>query len=173
MSGEAAPFRGAEYHLDGHRVARLAKREATLLGAEMARLDPWARLKISGAGLAATLSPVGDASLYAPVSFGLYEPGEGGALLGAVAIRPRFLNGPYLALLYVRPDCQSRGTGQAALSFMQMEAQKSGANGLWVSVSAFNSRATSFYRRFGFADVGLVPGLIRDGEDEQLMRKAI
>ncbi|TFF21848.1 GNAT family N-acetyltransferase [Jiella endophytica] len=179
IGGGTAPFRAEAYHVAGHWIAPLAAGEAAILAAEMATLDPWARLGIAAEGLAATLSPAGDPSLYAPVAFGLRQAGVEARLagqdelLGACAIRPRFLNGPYLALLFVRPAAQSRGTGRAALAFMEQEARRSGANGLWVSVSAFNDRAFAFYQRFGFAEVGLVPDLLREGEDERLMRKAL
>ncbi|MBO0906193.1 GNAT family N-acetyltransferase [Jiella sonneratiae] len=167
------PFMAPRYDVAGHRIAPLTAAEARRLAEEMAGLDPWARLGISAASLAATLGPGADSSPYAVRGFGLFDPVGEMEPLGAAAIRPRFLNGPYLALIFVRPGCQSRGTGRAALAFMEEEARRSGANGLWVSVSAFNERAFAFYRRFGFEEIGRVPGLIRPGEDERLMRKPL
>jgi ribosomal protein S18 acetylase RimI-like enzyme len=40
-------------------------------------------------------------------------------------------------------------------------------------VSAFNEGARRFYVRHGFVEVGTVSGLVREGFDEVLMRKAL
>ncbi|MCB8839540.1 N-acetyltransferase [Aurantimonas sp. VKM B-3413] len=164
-------FGGREYESRDHLLRPLSAAEAAALGAEMAATDPWARLGFSADGLAGALAPRERIAPESPVTFGL--EGLGGALAGAVSVRPVWLRGPYLALLFVRPQSQSRGTGLAALEWMEAEAGRAGANSLWTAVSAFNDRAFSFYRRFGFEEVALLPDLVMPGEDERLLRKPL
>jgi len=40
-----------------------------------------------------------------------------------------------------------------------------------ISVSSFNTEARRFYERQGFAEVALLPDLIKPGFDEVLMRR--
>ena len=44
---------------------------------------------------------------------------------------------------------------------------------LWLCVSAFNVAAQRFYARHGFERVATLAGLLRDGDDELLMRKRL
>ena len=40
-------------------------------------------------------------------------------------------------------------------------------------MSSFNVAARSFYARHGYSEIGTVPGLVRDGFDEILLRKML
>ena len=92
-------------------------------------------------------------------------------LAGAMTVRWPWLHGPYLELLAVLPEAQGRGLGGALLGWLI--AQVPSSRNLWVAVSAFNTGARRFYARHGFVEVGTVPGLVRDGFDEILLRKAL
>lgn len=167
------PFRGRAYESHGHLIRPLTRAEADELGADMATSDPWARLGFSARVLADALAPQDQPAAEAAAAFGLFGTEVGDAPLGAVSIRPVWLRGPYLALLFVRPGRQSRGTGRAALEWMEAEARRTGANSLWTAVSGFNHRAFAFYRRFGFVEVALLPDLVSPGEEERLLRKRL
>ena len=166
-------FRARAYESRGHLIRPLTRAEADELGAEMATIDPWARLSFSAEVLAEALAPRDHPATEAAAAFGLFDAEVDDAPLGAVSVRPVWLRGPYLALLFVRPCKQSLGTGRAALEWMEAEARRADANSLWTAVSGFNERALAFYRSFGFDEVAVLPDLVKPGESERLLRKRL
>ena len=137
---------------------------AASLADRMATLDPWRRLDYEVAALRRYLATDSPALVR-------HEIAVGGECAGVVAVRAPWLRGPYLELLAVLPEHQGRGIGAAVLRWLEAEAAP--ARNLWVMVSAFNEGARRFYARHGFVEVGTVPGLVREGFDEVLMRKAM
>jgi GNAT superfamily N-acetyltransferase len=137
---------------------------AASLAGRMATMDPWRRLDYEAAALRrylATDSP----------ALGRHEITVEGESAGVVAVRSPWLRGPYLELLAVLPEHQGRGIGAAVLRWAEADAAP--ARNLWVMVSAFNDGARRFYARHGFAEIGAVPGLVREGFDEILLRKML
>jgi len=100
-----------------------------------------------------------------------YVVDVGGVAAGAATVRYPWLRGPYLELLALLPERQGQGIGTAFLSWFEDEARRCGARNLWACASRFNTRALQFYRRYGFAETAVLPGLVADGFDEILLRK--
>ena len=158
------PFAVGVHELAIGCLAPLDRSAAGLLAERLAAMDPWRRLGYESNVLQRYLS--GDSP--ALTRFRIDCDGE---LAGVVAVRWPWLHGPYLELLAVLPDHQGRGLGSAVLRWLAAEAGAS--RNLWVAVSAFNEPARRFYARHGFVEIGAVPGLVRDGFDEILLRKAL
>jgi GNAT superfamily N-acetyltransferase len=137
---------------------------AAELGERMSAIDPWRRLGYPADRLARYLTTDSAALVR-------YRVDAGGGLAGALAVRWPWLHGPYLELLVVLPEAQGRGLGSALLGWLA--AQAASSRNLWVAVSAFNADARRFYARHGFVEIGVVPGLVRDGFDEILLRKRL
>ena len=89
---------------------------------------------------------------------------------GVVSVRHPWLKGPYLELLALLPQAQTKASARASWPGSK-RGLKHGARNLWVCASSFNARALRFYERHGFARAATLPGLVADGYDEILLRK--
>jgi ribosomal protein S18 acetylase RimI-like enzyme len=158
------PFAPRVHELRNCRLAPLDAAAAAELADRLASMDPWRRLGYAAERLQRYLSGDGPA-------LARYRVDAGGELAGAITVRWPWLHGPYLELLAILPEAQGQGLGGALLAWLEAEAAPS--RNLWVVVSAFNTGARRFYERHGFAQVGVVPGLVRDGFDEVLLRKRL
>ncbi|NJM35258.1 MAG: GNAT family N-acetyltransferase [Rhodomicrobium sp.] len=169
----AAPFAAAQYDLRQDTdcradilLATTAEPEAAFLGEQLARIDPWARLGATAGQLSAFLSlSTGDKRCYTIFA--------DGAPAGAISVRFPWLSGPYLNLLAILPAYRRIGIGKAALNWMETQAVMADARNCWLCVSAFNGAAMAFYRRRGYMEAATLEGLIKDEEDEILMRKRL
>jgi ribosomal protein S18 acetylase RimI-like enzyme len=94
-----------------------------------------------------------------------------GEKAGVISVRYPWLKGPYLELLALLPSFQNRGVGGTLLARFEHEAVSREARNLFVCASSFNENALRFYRRHGFRDVAVLPGLVAEGYDEILLRK--
>jgi ribosomal protein S18 acetylase RimI-like enzyme len=135
------------------------------LGPQTAAIGPWAHYASAAASVTAALRHTGDGAVR-------YQVRSGPALAGAVVICCPWLAGPYLQLLAILPAHQNLGIGGSVLSWFEAEARDHFRN-LWLCVSAFNVAAQRFYVRHGFEPVATLQGLLRDDEDELLMRKRL
>jgi ribosomal protein S18 acetylase RimI-like enzyme len=164
------PFRGERYEIGTARDGRALVLEpmtpaaADQLGAAIAQVGPWAYYAIPAATLAENLKLPGVAASYRIEC--------GGETAGAVAVRPMWLMGPYLQMLAVLPPFQGQGIGTRVVAWFEAEA-RSEARNAWVCVSAFNSGAQRLYRAHGFEPIATLDGLMREGDDELLMRKRL
>jgi ribosomal protein S18 acetylase RimI-like enzyme len=95
----------------------------------------------------------------------------GGEKAGVIAVRYPWLKGPYLELLALLPPFQGKGIGGTLFARFEREAAAREARNLFVCASSFNERALRFYRRHGFRDLAVLPGLVAEGYDEILLRK--
>lgn len=95
-------------------------------------------------------------------AFLMGEPPRGFALLR--------LLGPEAEILTIGTTEPGRGDGRALLSRLVITAAASGAESLFLEVSAANSRGVRFYRAAGFAPVGKRPNYYQDGSDAIIMR---
>jgi GNAT superfamily N-acetyltransferase len=157
----ASPFAAVPHDLGTCRLEPLTPAIAATVAARLPEMDPWRRLGYHAAALARYLTQESP-------SLTRWALCDGDAPAGVVAVRFPWLRGPYLELLAVFPEAQGRGFGAAVLGWLQSVAAHEG--NLWVMVSAFNEDARHFYRRHGFAEIGVVPDLVRAGHDELLLR---
>jgi diamine N-acetyltransferase len=161
------PFHRPEYLLGaGITVKRITQADADTYGPALASMDPWAKLGLSAELMTSFLVGSNDNLR----CFSLWHDGDRG---GVAVVRFPWLSGPYLNLLAVLPGFQRKGVGRAALAWMETEARAAGARNCFLCVSGFNTAAQSFYRRNGYSQAALLDELIKDGEDEILMRKRL
>jgi len=170
MAETPLPFHAERYELAGGAAVTsltpLSAADAATLGPMFASIDPWARLGLTASAMTAFLNGDGDGALR-------YRIGVGGALAGAVVVRPHWLAGPYLATLGLVPRCQRQRLGLAVMGWLEAEARRAGARNVWLCVSAFNDAAIGLYRSCGFEHVADLDDLIKDGERESFMRKRL
>jgi diamine N-acetyltransferase len=82
------------------------------------------------------------------------------------------LAGPYLQMLAIQPSHQKHGIGARILAWLEAEARPEFRN-VWLCVSGFNVDAQRFYAAHGYTEVATLDGLMREGDDELLMRKRL
>jgi diamine N-acetyltransferase len=165
------PFRNDRYAIgtsrDGHALTLgpMTPSAADVLGPGAAAIGPWAHYGFGAGRMAAALKNSGDGAIR-------YQIECGAELAGAIIIQCPWLAGPYLQMLAVMPAHQNRGIGAAVLAWFESEARDHFRN-LWLCVSSFNVHAQRFYRMHGYQRVATLEGLLRDGDDELLMRKRL
>jgi diamine N-acetyltransferase len=165
------PFRAERYEIgtaDDGRPLGLQPITAVMadrLGEAISRIGPWAHYAIAGAALAESLK----SSQSAAASYQIECAGESA---GAVVVRPAWLVGPYMQMLAVLPAFQRQGIGWQVVTWFEAEARLEGRSA-WLCVSAFNPGAQRLYRAHGFQLVATLGDLVRNGDDELLMRKRL
>jgi len=159
------PFHADRYVFAPFTLAPLQPMEAESIAHQLAMIDPWKRLGYGAPGLSRYLTAP-DSSLKR------FLAKEEAQSIAVVCVRFPWLRGPYLELLAVVPSAQGRGVGRRLLSWMEQETRNS-ANNLWTVTSEFNTRARNFYRTAGFVEVAPLPGLVKKGYNELLLRKTI
>jgi ribosomal protein S18 acetylase RimI-like enzyme len=163
------PYRSERYEIGTSRDGRplavqpMTPAAADRLGEAIAGIGPWAHYAIAGTALAEGFKS-GNAAVY--------EIECSGESAGAVVIRPQWLVGPYLQMLAVLPPFQGQGIGSRVVAWFEAEARLKGRHA-WLCVSAFNPAAQRLYRAHGFELVAPLADLVRDGDDELLMRKRL
>ena len=90
--------------------------------------------------------------------------------MGVVVVTDGFLLGGFIALLAVQPEASGQGVGQRLVAHVEARVFAR-RRWLFVSCDADNRAALRFYRRQGFARVGRLPDLVREGRTELLLRK--
>lgn len=146
----------------------LAAGEAPMLAAAAAGIDPYRRLGFTAAALTAFLER-DEAGLFR------FAIESSGAAVGVLALRDPWLRGPLISMLAILPAAQGRGLGAAAMDWAAGWASggERRSSSLWVTVSDFNQAARRFYARQGFTELASLPDLIRPGETELLLRRAL
>ncbi|MBS0243001.1 MAG: GNAT family N-acetyltransferase [Proteobacteria bacterium] len=174
MPGDAAaakPYHAERYDLgpasSGHArtLTPLAPGEATILGAELAQIDPWLAYRSKPGELSAFFAATEEAASRRAIRLD-------GQLAGIVVMRSPWLAGPYLHFLAVLPPFQGHGLGQAVLDWIRREAP-AGTRNLWLCVSAINTRARQLYERNGYVLAAELPALAADHIDELLLRRRL
>jgi ribosomal protein S18 acetylase RimI-like enzyme len=162
----AAPFAAHLYPLASCELRTLQDpHEASVLSDLLARMDPWRTLRYTASALRRyLLCP--DATLYR------YAVVSQDTTIGVVCIRYPWLRGAYLELIGLDAAYQGRGVGCEILCWLEEQAQREACN-VWILVSAFNTRARTFYTRQGFTEIGPLKDFVRPGYDEILLRKVL
>ncbi len=97
---------------------------------------------------------------------------SGDRIVGFALSTPGILLGEYLKILVVDDAHRMEGVGRKLMEALEQRAFRSWPN-VYLCVSDFNSAARQFYRRLGYAEVGLLQDLLIPGRDEVLMRKSV
>jgi GNAT superfamily N-acetyltransferase len=138
--------------------------EALALGNRLAAMDPWLTLGVGPTALAGYLVR-DDPALF---RYGVRVEGQ---VAGVVCVRHPWLRGPYIELLGITADYQNLRLGSEIMAFVEQEARLLSHN-LWVVTSEFNVKARRFYQRHGFQEISHLPGLVKPGYVEILLRKS-
>jgi ribosomal protein S18 acetylase RimI-like enzyme len=166
MSATERPFGTGYFDLAGCRlIADIEDDDATRLGDLLAGLEPWRTLGYSADGLRRYLLR-DDPGLHR------FRIAVDGATAGALCVRYPWLRGAYIELIGLDPAHAGKGIGAAVLGFIEDDIRRDAAN-LWAIVSTFNQPARRFYARHGFAEVASLPGLVKPGFTEILLRKTL
>lgn len=160
-----SPFSQPVYPLATCTLTRLQPDDAEPVATVLAAMDPWLRLGYGAPALARYLGGM-DTALHR------YVARAEGNMLGIIGVRFPWLRGPYLEMLAVFPEAQGQGVGGQMVHWMESEARTRAAN-LWVAVSEFNTHARGFYASMGFAEATVLPGLVKPGFSELLLRKEL
>ncbi len=166
----SAPFAPARHHLGALRnatkleLAPMTPQAAGVLGPAIAAIGPWAHYGFSPARLTEQLAATSDGAVR-------YQVLANAAIAGAVLIRSPWLAGPYLQMLALLPPLQGQGAGTAILDWYEHTARAAAARNVWLCVTGVNVHAQRLYQRQGYQLAGTLGGLMRDGDDELLMRK--
>lgn len=143
----------------------MKRSEAKDIAANLVGMDPWRTLEYQADALAVHLTRPDPA-------FFPFTIRVSGRRAGVVGLRYPWLKGIFLELLAVFPPCQGSGLGREVMSWIEAEARPHAGN-FWITVSAFNHRARSFYKSLGFFEVACLENLIKEGYDELLLRKIL
>jgi len=71
----------------------------------------------------------------------------------------------------VKKEYQNRGIGSCLLEYLLEELKKDGFTTVVLEVRKSNSKAINLYKKFGFAEVKVLPKFYPDGEDAIFMIK--
>lgn len=125
--------------------------------------EPWKRLGYGQADWDRYFSPT-------PAGRETYVVDVGGIVVGVAVLRSNFLAGDYLELFAVAGGARGRGLGRQLLKHLESIVFARSKN-LFACVSDFNENARRFYKKQGYQEIGLLPGLLVSGSAEILVRK--
>ncbi len=83
-----------------------------------------------------------------------------------------FAHSAYLQLIGVHPDYHGRAIGGALLTAVE-ETVRPHSSALFLLASDFNTLAHGFYRRQGYAQIGVIPGYVLPDVDEFIFYKRL
>jgi ribosomal protein S18 acetylase RimI-like enzyme len=155
----ASTERGAAFTL-----TPLLPADCPSLAAAIAAMEPWSAMDYPADRLCEFLATPDSGATRC-----LIEIGDKKA--GVISVRYPWLKGPYLELLALLPPFQRQGIGGSLLERFESEAVARGARNLFVCASSFNENALRFYRRHGFHEAAVLPGLVAERYAEILLRK--
>ncbi len=161
-----APFSQTQYSLAACTLRAMGNEaEATLLGEQLANMDPWRTLRYTASAMQAYLLRQ-DAALY---RYGVVTENH---MSGVVCVRYPWLRGSYLELIGLDAATQGHGVGADIMDWLEAQTRLASHN-VWLLVSSFNTKARAFYERRGYYEIGPIQDLIAPGCDEILLRKRI
>lgn len=147
-------------------VAPMTNDAAQVLGAACAAFGPWKHYQIGSEALTRSFLDQGGGNRP-------FQVRVGDELAGAIIVRESFLIGPYLVFIAVLPAFQGMKAGDALLGWFEAEARRGNKRNIWLCVTGVNEGAKRFYRAHGWEVAANLPDLIRDGDDEIMMRKRL
>jgi ribosomal protein S18 acetylase RimI-like enzyme len=144
----------------------MTREAASLLGPRLAEVGPWMHYRFTGEQMTRGFLRSGDGAIR-------YQVELDGTPVGAITVRSPWLAGPYLQILALVPEVHDLGIGQRLLAWYEQTAAAGGERQAWLCVTGVNVDAQRFYRRHGWTLAATLPDLMRDGDDELLMRKQL
>ncbi len=159
-------FELTEHDLGDVALRPLTVENAQVLGKTIAAIPPWSVIGFPAERFVSWLQR-------REPSMRKFEVLADAKLAGVIVIQEPFLHGPYLKLIAIFPEFQGQSLGLRLLEWMEAQARQMEARQLWLCVSTFNTRARTFYERFGFEAVAVLDKLGTDASDELLMRKRL
>ena len=147
-------------------LAPMTAAAAATLAPQIAAIGPWAHYNFQPETLHKAFLTSGDGAVR-------YQLLIGDMPAGAVIIRSPWLAGPYLQMLALLPAHQGSGIGKLFLDWYEATAHAAGLRNVWLCVTGVNTNAQRLYLRHGYTLVGRLADVIRDGDDELLMRKTL
>lgn len=147
-------------------VAPMSTDTAAHLGPQFATVGPWKHYGASPEQLTASFCDATGGNR----PFAIFA---GDAIAGAIIVRDPWLIGPYLVFLGILPEYQGQKIGDCVLRWFEAEARRGGKRNIWLCVTGINADAQRFYRTHGWEVAATLPDLIRDGDDEIMMRKRL
>src|SRR4030042_1574396 len=163
MNAEVIPFPQESIALGACLLRPLEPCEPEPLGQALAGLDPWRSAGYQAGALTAYLLRPDPALMR-------YAVTAGNELAGVICARYPWLHGAYLELIGILPAFQRQGLGRAIVQWFETRAFLAGSNS-WIVVSASNTPARRFNLRQGFVEAAALPGLVKPGYNEILLRK--
>lgn len=145
-------------------VAPVTEAVADALGERIADIGPWRHYGFEAGRLAGGFRTAGDGAIR-------YQVLVDETLAGAMIIRSPWLAGPYLQMLALLPAFQNLAIGAVLLAWYEATARDGGLRQAWLCTTQVNIAAQRFYRAHGWELAAIIPGLMRDGDDELLLRK--
>lgn len=155
-------FPAREYLLGEIHLGPLPESAADRLAAALVQLEPWRTLGYQEAALRRYLSRPDPGLRCFLIS--IQEQ-----VAGVLTVRHPWLLGPFLEMLALLPGFQGQGRGRRLVRWMADQTWPHHRQ-LWTTVSSFHLRARDFYRQLGFAELAVLPGVIRPGFAEILLR---
>jgi N-acetylglutamate synthase-like GNAT family acetyltransferase len=96
-----------------------------------------------------------------------------GELIGYLRLEYLWSLLPYLALIWVAPERQKQGGGQAMLAFVSQFLRENGHDALYSSSQADEPAPQAWHRHVGFEECGIITGINTDGVGEIFFRKRL
>lgn len=159
-------FGEASYDLDMCQLRHATKKDAKLLGVELAKIEPWKTLGSTAQEFEQGFqSQTNSTNTYAVI---IEEKP-----VGIISVRYPWLLGPYLGFLGVIPEAQGKGLGKVLMNWLEDTAKEHSARNVFICVSDFNDAAQAFYKSCGYIKVANLDGLIVDEYSEFLLRKRL
>ena len=138
--------------------------ERTWAARLLSESEPWITL---GIGFEKSLQTCNDSELL------LYVAHCDSTPCGVIIIDPRGVAGsPYIKSIAVTENFRDKGIGAALIDFAETSF-KSGSRYIFLCVSSFNTRARSFYKKLGYAEIGELKDYVINGASEILMSKRL
>jgi N-acetylglutamate synthase-like GNAT family acetyltransferase len=94
-----------------------------------------------------------------------------GALVGYLLVEYLWSRLPYIALIWVQPECRRQGIGKAMLGYLEAGLRCGGHATLYSSSQADEAEPQAWHRHVGFEECGVIAGINQGGVGELFFRK--
>jgi N-acetylglutamate synthase-like GNAT family acetyltransferase len=103
----------------------------------------------------------------------VFVAARGGNAIGYLRLEYLWSFIPYIALIYVRPECRRQGAGRAMLGRLEACLRAKDCGALYSSSQADEPQPQAWHRHMGFEECGLLAGINPEGVGEIFFRKRL